>query len=162
MDDLPASVDMTAYLMDGRAFRIYKNNLQHLAYGKCNAPTAFKDALVVDDIVLAIRLLETEQEAVTQSGPGFEHVKEPLAMGFSPAEIVRLIIDKGKDPSWLEQSDKASSVRISEEVRELMRAEQSNTSRESLASIQISHSLPSQRETDWEETPVISPYFHFQ
>jgi ankyrin repeat protein len=132
MDDLPALVNMTAFLMDGRAFRIYRNNLQRLAYGKSIAPTAFRHALVADDLVLAIELLENEPEAVTQSRLGFEWIKEPLAMGFVPSEVVRLIIRQQEDPSWKEEGNQAIGVGRWNKARESIRGEEPGASHKRL------------------------------
>jgi hypothetical protein len=128
VDDLPALVDTTAFLLDGRAFQIYKSNLQRLAFGKRIAPTAFRSALVVDDLALAIELLENEEEAVTQSGLGFEWIKEPLAMGFTPAEVVRLVIEKEECSFWLVKSSKAIGVGRWERAHELIRGDHTKAS----------------------------------
>jgi ankyrin repeat protein len=130
VDDLshvPAIVSMTAFLMDGRAFRIYRNNLQRFAYGKRIAPIALKHALVANDLALAIELLENEPEAVTQSRLGFEWIKEPLALDFTPAEVVRLIIERRKGSSWLDKSGKAIGVGRWGQARELIRGDQPRT-----------------------------------
>jgi ankyrin repeat protein len=132
MDDLPALANMTAFLMDGRAFRIYRNNLQRLAYGKSIAPTAFRHALVADDLVLAIELLENEPEAVTQSRLGFVWIKEPLAMGFVPSEVVRLIIRQQEDPSWKEEGNQAIGVGRWNKARESIRGEEPGASHKRL------------------------------
>jgi ankyrin repeat protein len=132
MDDLPALMNMTAFLMDGRAFRIYRNNLQRLAYGKSIAPTAFRHALVADDLVLAIELLENELEAVTQSRLGFEWIKEPLALDFTPVEVVRLIIRQQEDPSWREEGHQAIGVGRWNKARESIRGDEPGASHKRL------------------------------
>jgi ankyrin repeat protein len=131
VDDLfhvPAIVKMTEFLMGGRAFRIYKSNLRRFAHGKRILPTAFRIALLADDLALAVELLENESEAVTQSGLGFEWIKEPLAMGFAPSEVVRLIIRQQEDPSWKEEGNQAIGVGRWNEARELIRGEEPGTS----------------------------------
>lgn len=128
VDDLPALVKTTAFLMDGRAFQIYRNNLQRLAYGKRIAPTAFRYALVAGDLATAIELLENELEAVTQSRLGFEWIKEPLAMGFTPAEVVRLIIEIQEELSGMDGRDRAIGAGKWEEAQELIRGDQPRAS----------------------------------
>ncbi|CAD0093851.1 unnamed protein product, partial [Aureobasidium mustum] len=101
VDDMPALGKTAAFLMNGRAFQIYRNNLQRFVYGRSLAPTAFQRALNASDLPTAIKLLEDEFEAVTQPRSAFEWIREPLAMGFTPTEVVELIIEERDEAPWI-------------------------------------------------------------
>jgi ankyrin repeat protein len=129
---LPALVNTRAFLMGSRAFRIYRSNLQRFAHGKHIAPTAFRIALLADDLALAIELLENESEAITQFRLGFEWIKEPLAMGFTPSEVVRLIIQRQEDPSYKDDGDQAIGAGRWNQARGLLRGEEPRASHKRL------------------------------
>jgi hypothetical protein len=101
MEDLPALIKLAAFLKDGRAFQIYRNNLQRFVHKKPPAPMAFKSALQANDLPAAIRLLVEEEDAVTQPTSAFEWIREPLAMGASPSQVVEWIIEERDEAPWI-------------------------------------------------------------
>jgi ankyrin repeat protein len=101
MEDLPALIKLAAFLKDGRAFQIYRNNLQRFVHKKPPAPMAFKSALQANDLPAAIRLLVEEEDAVTQPESAFEWIREPLAMGALPYQVVEWIIEERDEAPWI-------------------------------------------------------------
>ncbi|KAG9512603.1 hypothetical protein KCU93_g10302, partial [Aureobasidium melanogenum] len=100
-EQIPPLVAAAKFLTDGQTFRVYKNNLERFVRGKLLAPFEFKAALETDGVDEAIRLLEEEPEAVTQPACPFEWIREPLGMGFTPKEIVDLIIEERELGPWI-------------------------------------------------------------
>ncbi|KAH0166761.1 hypothetical protein KCU67_g4169, partial [Aureobasidium melanogenum] len=100
-EQIPPLVAAAKFLTDGQTFRVYKNNLERFVRGKLLAPFEFKAALEKDEVDEAIRLLEEEPEVVTQPACPFEWIREPLDMGFTPKEIVDLIIEERELGPWI-------------------------------------------------------------
>ncbi|KAG9758549.1 purine and uridine phosphorylase, partial [Aureobasidium melanogenum] len=69
--------------------------------GKSLVPASFEAALDTGNVVEALRLLEEETEAITQPTSGFEWLKEPLAMGLTPIEIIDLILEERNEAPWI-------------------------------------------------------------
>jgi hypothetical protein len=96
-----ALAKFAAILTNGRAFRIYRNNLQRYLSRIPLAPTTFKSALEVNDRLAAIGLLVEEEDAVTQPTSPFEWMREPLAMGALPSQVVEWIIEERDEAPWI-------------------------------------------------------------
>ncbi|KAH0363923.1 hypothetical protein KCU65_g7103, partial [Aureobasidium melanogenum] len=100
-EQIPPLVAAAKFLTDGQTFQVYKNNLERFVRGKSLAPFEFSAALEKAEVDEAIGLLEEEPEAVTQPACPFEWIREPLGMGFTPKEIVDLIIEERELGPWI-------------------------------------------------------------